>query len=382
MQITSDFECGNIQICSLNGNFIKAKIKTDQYSKDFQWFYFKIDGCKNAKLHIDIVNASEASFPDGWYDYSALASYDDAIWFRVDTTYDGKTLTIKFTPECDKVYFAYFEPYKQKQHTCLVKRLKATPYFLGSYNGRSVEGRTIDVIRLGLQTSVIRKKIWMIARQHPGETMAEWFVEGIVDQIEANDEEIRRILNAADIYLIPNLNPDGSALGSQRSNAAGINLNREWVAPSVERSPEIKYVKGLIEQTGIDLFLDVHGEETLPYAFVMGCEGVPSYNAQAAERERQFKNVLLKSNFDFQDDYGYPKKKKGEADLTMASNYIGETYRCLSLTIEMPYKDCKNNLDPDKGWTVLRSKALSKSVILAIDEFICLQGNSSQYQSV
>ena len=27
------------------------------------------------------------------------------------------------------------------------------------------------------------KKIWVIARQHPGETMAEWFVEGMMDAL-------------------------------------------------------------------------------------------------------------------------------------------------------------------------------------------------------
>lgn len=371
MQITSDFECGNIEICSVDGDRIRAMIETDQCSKDFQWFYFQIVGCKGVELFVDIVNAGDASFPDGWYDYSAVASYDDTNWFRVDTGYRGKTLTIKSTSQRDEIYFAYFEPYKHERHTRLVERLKAMPYFLASYEGRSLEGRTIDVIQLGLQTSAVRKKIWIIARQHPGETMAEWFVEGLVDQIEANSDELAHIFSNADIYIVPNMNPDGSINGSQRSNAAGINLNREWVTPSIERSPEVKHVKDLIKQSGVNLFLDIHGEETLPYTFVMGCEGVPSYDAQAAEREHQFKSVLLRSNPDFQDDYGYPKKKKGEADLTMASNYIGETYNCLSLTVEMPYKDCKNNLDPGQGWTVLRSKALSRSVMLAINDFIC-----------
>ena len=34
------------------------------------------------------------------------------------------------------------------------------------------------------------------------------------------------------------MNPDGSVLGNLRTNAAGANLNREWLQP-LERSPEV-----------------------------------------------------------------------------------------------------------------------------------------------
>ena len=317
-------------------------------------------------------NASKASFPQGWYNYSAFASYDNEYWFRVKTSYDGEILSIEISPSLNEVYLAYFEPYSQVRHQQLVKRLKAIPYFLESFDGRSIENSVIDVVRLGTDMSAVRKKIWIIARQHPGETMAEWFVEGILDQIELNSYEALEIFRIADIYLVPNMNPDGSMYGSQRSNAAGVNLNREWVDPSLERSPEVRHVKGLVEKIGVDVFLDIHGEESLPYAFVMGCEGVPSYNKKMAERENRFKDYLLSASPDFQDSYGYPKKKEREANLTMASNFIGETYDCLSLTIEMPYKDCNNNPNPGQGWTAIRSKTFSHSVLTAVSNFLVI----------
>jgi murein tripeptide amidase MpaA len=44
------------------------------------------------------------------------------------------------------------------------------------------------------------------------------------------------------------MNPDGSWRGHLRTNAAGANLNREWAAPSAERSPEVLLVRNKMDQ--------------------------------------------------------------------------------------------------------------------------------------
>ena len=50
-------------------------------------------------------------------------------------------------------------------------------------------------------------------------------------------------------------------------SSAGANLNREWSnlgdyeAPSLERSPEVVAVMNKMEETGVDCFIDIHGDE-------------------------------------------------------------------------------------------------------------------------
>lgn len=39
------------------------------------------------------------------------------------------------------------------------------------------------------------------------------------------------------------MNPDGAVLGNLRTNARGVNLNREWLNPSMENSPEVFLVR-------------------------------------------------------------------------------------------------------------------------------------------
>lgn len=55
--------------------------------------------------------------------------------------------------------------------------------------------------------------IWVICRQHPGEPMAEWFAEGLLERLTADsaqDSEAQQLLQQAVLYVVPNMNPDGS----------------------------------------------------------------------------------------------------------------------------------------------------------------------------
>ena len=67
------------------------------------------------------------------------------------------------------------------------------------------------------------------------------------------------------ISSVPNMNPDGSRRGHLRANARGANLNREWLEPSLERSPEVYHVREMIKALKPCFFLDVHSEEELEY---------------------------------------------------------------------------------------------------------------------
>lgn len=48
--------------------------------------------------------------------------------------------------------------------------------------GETLDGHDLDMLVLG-EEAPEKKKIWVIARQHPGETMAEWFIEGLLDRL-------------------------------------------------------------------------------------------------------------------------------------------------------------------------------------------------------
>lgn len=134
-----------------------------------------------------------------------------------------------------------------------------------------MQGRDIPLLRAG-DGAAGKRKLWLIAQQHPGEHMAEWFMEGVIDRLQANDATVQKLLEKADLYLIPNMNPDGAFLGHLRTNFKGKDLNRAWQDASVEASPEVFFAQAQMKQYGVDAFIDVHGDEEIPHVFTAACE--------------------------------------------------------------------------------------------------------------
>ena len=100
IEITSSFDGGNIEVLKAGmPNDIRLRIKNDNQSDFFQWFYFRLTGAANCSADITIENAGESAYPEGWENYSACASYDRQTWFRIPTgMHDGK-LVIRLRPE-------------------------------------------------------------------------------------------------------------------------------------------------------------------------------------------------------------------------------------------------------------------------------------------
>lgn len=367
MQISSNFDSGNIEVISAESpSNIQLAIKKDHQSEFYQWFHFKLHNTEHSEHVMHLTNAGKSAYVEGWKDYQAVASYDRQHWFRVPTTFDGENLSITFTPEYDSTYFAYFAPYSYERHQDLIHSAQLDIDCQLQVLGQTLDGRDMSLLKVG-EEGEGKKVIWITARQHPGETMAEWFMEGFIDRLLDEDDGVARsLLNSAVFYLVPNMNPDGSARGHLRTNAKGVNLNREWQTPTMENSPEVYLVREKMLATGVDMHLDIHGDEALPFNFVAGSEGVPSYNERVKGLEDNFKNILLAITPEFQDDKGYDKDEPGKANLTVAANWVGEQFNCLAYTVEMPFKD--NDLLPDYsvGWSDERSSLFGRDFLTAI----------------
>lgn len=367
MHVGCHFDSGNISIVRADEpGDLQLTIRPDVGGDHFQWFHFRVTGVKGQPLHASILNASEASYPKGWQDYRACASYDGEEWFRVDTEYDGQVLRFRHRPEFDAISFAYFPPYTLERHRDLVATAALQTGVFYERLGDTVDGRDLDLLQVGSGADASRMRCWIIARQHPGESMAEWLVEGLLQHLLDPDEAVARALLArCCFYIVPNMNPDGSHRGHLRNNAAGQNLNRAWDAPSVERSPEVYWVRRKMEDTGVDFFLDVHGDEALPYNFVAGADGIPSFTEAMAARQRAYTGLLETINPDFQTTYGYPVAQPGQANMSMATPWVAERFSCLSMTLEQPFKDTENTPHP-LGWTPERAKKLGRDQLVAL----------------
>ena len=310
------------------------------------------------------MNAAEAAYPDGWPGYRCAASYDRRNWFRIgETRFENGQLIVEHTPERNSIYYAYFEPYSHERHLDLLGRVEMSPYASVSNLGATVDGRDLDLVTIG-RPMPGKLPIWIIARQHPGESMAEWFVEGLLERLlDGADPVARRIREKAVLYLVPNMNPDGAIRGNLRTNAAGANLNREWREPTLARSPEVLLVRQAMEASGVDLFLDIHGDEALPYVFFSTAEEVPGFSDSQRARQARFVEVFQAASPDFQTEHGYLSGRFKDELLTLASKWVAHRFACVSITLEMPFKDNANLPDGLTGWNGERSKRLGAAML-------------------
>jgi murein tripeptide amidase MpaA len=366
MQITAPADGGNILVQSIDGDTARLQIRPDTGSGFFQWFYFRLTGQRKSPCHLIIENAGSSSYPKGWEDYRAVCSSDGEQWRRVDTRFDGEALHIRCTPEADAVWLAAFAPYSQARHDRLLVRCQQAGATLTS-PGLTLEGQDIDLLTVG--TGPLR--IWIIARQHPGETMAEWLVEGLLERLLS--PACAALRQQATFSVVPNMNPDGSRLGHLRSNAIGENLNRAWAEPSLERTPEVFCVRAEMDRTGVDLCLDVHGDEALPYNFFSsGMLGIVGLTDRQRRLYDALSEAMVAATPEFQTTHGYGAPRPGKANLSICANQLAARFSCLAVTLEQPFKDNADLPDDTWGWSPERARRLGADCLVAIQAVLPL----------
>lgn len=387
ISINSQFDSGNIDVVDAsNPADIRLRIRKDAESDFLQWFNFSASGLAGKTCTFIIENAGATTYPKGWEHYHVATSRDRQTWTRSVSEYDGQTLSWTIEADCDQLWFAYFAPYSIEQHADLVSAASTAIGVSHEVLGLTHLGRPIDYLRVRAlddedaaandahqADSSEQPQLWVIARQHPGESMAEWFMEGFLDRLlDIDDATSYALRQIANIHVVPNMNPDGSFLGHLRTNSVGVNLNREWADPSVAKSPEVYFVKERMQQTGITMALDVHGDEALPYNFIAGTEGVEGWTAERNQQLVDVKHTWTSINPDFQDTYGYPINQPGNANLTICSNQLAASFGCLAMTLEMPFKDTNNAPRSAVGWSPERSVRLGASFVDVI--YLALTG--------
>ncbi|MGE4322744.1 MAG: M14-type cytosolic carboxypeptidase [Sphingobium sp.] len=377
ISISSAFDSGNILVLSIeegaageegsSGVRADLEIVRDRHSDFYQWFHFRVAGVAGRDVELRIVNCGASAYPGGWSGYRARVSEDRETWLMADTDYADGVLTIRLSPDTHAVWLAYFAPYSMERHHDLVAWAACQPGVVHRELGLTLDGQPLDLLTVGDGP----KQVWLYARQHPGESMAQWWVEGALDRLCDEEDAVARLLRQrATIHIVPNMNPDGSRRGHLRTNAVGVNLNREWHAPSMDRSPEVALVREAMDATGVDFAIDVHGDEAIAAVFLAGFEGIPSITDRQLALYHRYRDTLAARTPDFQTKRGYPAARAGQANLSMSTNQLAERFGAVAMTLEMPFKDNDDLPDPDFGWSPARSMQLAKDCLAVLAEVI------------
>ena len=367
--IDAAFDSGNIEVVSVEGATAKLRIPRDRKSDFAQWFHFRVSGTAGRECVLIFEDLKDTAYPDGWPGYRACVSEDRDYWGRADTSYDAETgtMTVRYTPASDIVYFAYFAPYSMERHNDVIAEAAGAEGVSYRRLGETFDGRAIDCLEMGSGD----KQVWIYGRQHPGESQAEWWMEGALEVLTDPSDTVGRILRQkCSLHVVPNCNPDGSFRGHLRTNAEGVNLNREWDNPTAKRSPEVLCIRNAMDESGVDFAMDVHGDEAIAAAFLAGFEGIPSWTDEHGERMYAYQRILARRTPDFQCEKGYVKSAPGTANMSLSTNQVAERFGAVAMTLEMPFKDNDEWPDQAQGWSPERCKALALDCLAAMVEWL------------
>lgn len=117
----------------------------------------------------------------------------------------------------------------------------------------------------------------VIARQHPGEAVGSWMMEGFINKLSENNFH-----DFISWYVIPMVNIDGVILGNNRTGILGHDFNRNWEYDETSSSkinklfPETQSIILLLKNLKrkyprkVKMFLDLHGHSSQPNVFTYG----------------------------------------------------------------------------------------------------------------
>ncbi|MEW6159562.1 MAG: M14 family zinc carboxypeptidase, partial [Verrucomicrobiota bacterium] len=163
-----------------------------------------------------------------------------------------------------KLFVARVEPYRLSDLEVFLNSIRRDPRVAITEIGKTVEGRSLEMIRIGQAAAAHR--IFLRARAHPWESGGNWVLQGFIRRLLMDDPTSKAFLRRHSVYVLPMANKDGVARGRTRFNSNGKDLNRDWERPADARlAPENHALEQWLEKMIADglrpeLALELHND--------------------------------------------------------------------------------------------------------------------------
>ena len=169
---------------------------------------------------------------------TCYVSHDGVKWATVPTErISDNLLKVLVHMKKDTLYVAGVEPYRLSDLERLISEIRDHHLVNVTPIGRTVQGRELEIIRVGSPGAPYR--ILIRARAHPWEAGGNWVVQGLIKSLLRDSDESARYLEKYCLYVMPMANKDGVVRGWTRFNQLGMDLNRKWDRPADPRyAPE------------------------------------------------------------------------------------------------------------------------------------------------
>ena len=314
--LTTDFESARVNDCKINGNHVSISIKPENKPiNDSPWYAFKLQAKTASEVTVRV------KYYGGKHRYHPKASVDGVSWTALPYRIKNGDLVFQVTLGDTPLLVAGQEIVSNHAYENWMQNIK-TRFELTSVSlGQSVQGRAITAL---LSKGQSDKYLLVIGRQHPPEITGALAYFPFSETLLENST-FRQHYN---IVFVPNINPDGVALGHWRHNVNGVDLNRDWKHFKQPETAAIKqYLDTIVKRGGkITYGVDFHSTHHDVFYTMPQGKGLTPDDTTVNWLERL---ALAEPNFTVLDKPGHNPGRG------VFKQWLSDTYGVHAITYEM-----------------------------------------------
>lgn len=368
--IDANYPGGNIIVERIEGDTVR--LKQDLRDTEGWWFYwsFRVKGAATRKLRFQFSDKNPIGVRGPAVSTDAGKTWS---WLGPKTA-EGPSFTYEFAPDADEVRFCFAIPYLETDLKTFLKQHAYDPHISARSLSKSKMKRNIERIHAGRLNAEPKYRVLLTARHHACESIANYALEGILQEVLAGTETGLWFRRNVEVLAIPFMDKDGVEQGDQGKNRRPHDHNRDYIAKSIY--PSVAALRTFVPNWSngkLKVALDLH----CPYISGPGNEAIymaGSPNEDIWTRQQEFAKILqdvqtgpikysAKDNLPFGKAWNtgqnYGKQKSAAA---WAGDIDGVT---LSSTIEIPYANASG-----EPVTAQNARAFGRDLAQAIRTYL------------
>lgn len=315
MNISNDYEGASITVIKndIENNTLYLSLKEENNS--FSHYYnFTVDNMDNRDGIIYIRNIKNSPYYSENLPNTSYIKIDK--WEKLTSSHfnEKDELVINIKPNT-KQEISLLPRYVHENLVQFIEQHKN--------NNLKISYTPIDEITIG-DTNL--PAVVFIARQHPGETLSSFFIEGVIQEILTSNNLLKKYC----FVIYPIVNKIGVKNGNHRYTN-NIDYNRSWNKKDAPN--EITYIKNKLKKLNLKFFIDVHNDEITKTNYIRtSCKDIDDTIAgikvlKVPSKIRRFARALIK------------QRKLINLFSKTANEYISQKYHCNTLLIELTMQE-------------------------------------------
>lgn len=255
MKVDCDFPGGNILVDRVENDTLY--VRQDLRDTAGQWFYwcFRVREAAGRTVtvqftdgHVIGVRGPGVSLDEGrtW------------SWLGAGAV-DGAGFRYRVPDDAAEVRFSMGMPYQESHLKAFLDRYRDNPCLETGVLCQTENGRAAERLRIGRLDGAATHRMFLAARHHCCEMMANYVIEGLLASVLSDGETGAWLRERVEFLVVPFVDKDGVEQGDQGKNRIPHDHNRDYAGES--RYATVRAIRDMVPGWGGDrlrMVLDVH----------------------------------------------------------------------------------------------------------------------------